>query len=522
MIHPSPSVRQPVRAERSALRITSFLCACAALASAGPAALAALPWAGLERSAPPARSEDALPPADPAVTAAALEHHVRFLAADELRGREAASPEAVRAAHYLARALERAGCAPAGDDGTFLQKVPMIRALHSAPPRLQVWTADGEEIEAEYGVDFDLSVRGEPRSSGRLELLLVSQLEQLPEEPDAGLALFLEGSMGDRRRWLAERGWSDASAFGLEVLPGSSQPGEARGVLAPRLASGAARGEPRADRVRLRGDLRKLLEQGEIEALELTYAVEVEDVPDFNVVARLAGAGSEAAPELAREVVVISAHYDHIGTTDGHGEGHAPEDAPEVDTVFNGADDDASGVAAVLELAEALAAGPAPARTVIFLLATGEEKGLIGTKHYIEHPAEPLAQTVTNLNFEMIGRPDASVGGAGKLWLSGFERTTLGPAWAEAGIEIAPDQRLEQNFFERSDNYAFVLRGIVGQTLSSYDMHEDYHRVSDEADTLDYEHMQRAVRAALQATRSLTSGEVTPGWLPGMKPDERR
>jgi Zn-dependent M28 family amino/carboxypeptidase len=178
----------------------------------------------------------------------------------------------------------------------------------------------------------------------------------------------------------------------------------------------------------------------------------------------------------------------------------------------------------VLEIARALAADAranpdVPARTQVFLLVTGEEMGLLGTDHYLENPVRPLAETVCNLNFEMIGRPDDAVGGAGRLWLTGFERTSLGEAFRAAGLALMPDPRLDQHFFERSDNYAFAKRGIVAQTLSSYAMHEDYHRVTDEADTLDYAHLEAAVRAAFLGARALANGEVTPAWKPGGRPD---
>ncbi len=86
---------------------------------------------------------------------------------------------------------------------------------------------------------------------------------------------------------------------------------------------------------------------------------------------------------------------------------------------------------------------------------------------------------------------------------------------------MTPDVRPEQNFFQRSDNYAFAVRGIVGQTFSSYNMHADYHRVTDEAETLDYDHMQAAVRSAFAAARLLTHGALAPEWLPGGQPEER-
>jgi Zn-dependent M28 family amino/carboxypeptidase len=174
-----------------------------------------------------------------------------------------------------------------------------------------------------------------------------------------------------------------------------------------------------------------------------------------------------------------------------------------------------------VELAEAFAKGPAPARTLLFLLVTGEEIGLLGTKHYLDAPLFPLELTCCNLNYEMIGRADELVGGAGRLWLTGHNRSNLMAAIEEQGISISADLRPEENFFERSDNYAFAVRGIVAQTFSTYNMHSDYHKVGDEWQTLDYEHMETATREAYRIARLVADGAIDPAWLPGGKPRGR-
>ena len=222
---------------------------------------------------------------------------------------------------------------------------------------------------------------------------------------------------------------------------------------------------------------------------------------------------ADAPPEQQRAAIVLSAHFDHLGVL--------AEAEPGEDRIYNGADDDASGCAAVLELAEAWSGAPRPARPIVLFLATGEEQGLLGTRYYLEHPWAPLDDTVCNVNFEMIGRPDARAGGAGVLWLTGFERSNLGPVCDELGLNVVPDPRPAENFFRRSDNYAFAQRGVVAQTFSSYDLHGDYHTVRDEADALDYGHMESVVRAAHVLVRAIAAGEVVPAWLPGRAPAER-
>jgi hypothetical protein len=215
-------------------------------------------------------------------------------------------------------------------------------------------------------------------------------------------------------------------------------------------------------------------------------------------------------PTLRDSVVLVDAHYDHLGIG-------APVNG---DSIYNGADDDASGVVAVLEAARALAAGPAPKRTVLFVATTGEEVGLLGTRWFIDHPVVPLSRISANLEIEMIGRPDSLAGGPGRAWLTGYERSTMGPSFAAAGLPIGPDRRPDQQFFTRSDNIAFAQMGIPAHTLSSYNMHDDYHRPSDDVAHIDFAHMTSVVRAAAQATRLLADGPA-PQWNPGGRPAGR-
>ncbi len=229
----------------------------------------------------------------------------------------------------------------------------------------------------------------------------------------------------------------------------------------------------------------------------------LEEMRDGNVIGAIWGpSGREAG-----EAVILGAHFDHVGI------GRAVEG----DSIYNGADDDASGVAVVLEVARLLAGEGPQARTVLFLLTTGEEVGLAGTRFYIDHPVVPLERTVADLQVEMVGRPDSLAGGHGRAWLTGFERSTLGDALAEAGIALVPDPRPDQRFFFRSDNIAFARLGIPAHTLSSYNLHPDYHRPSDEADTMDYGHMAEVTKSTAAAVRILANGEP-PRWHPGGQP----
>ena len=228
---------------------------------------------------------------------------------------------------------------------------------------------------------------------------------------------------------------------------------------------------------------------------------ESDRVLESNVLALVPGSD----PDPAGEAVLITAHFDHLGIG-------RPVDG---DSIYNGADDDASGVAALVAIARALAMEPAR-RTVIFAAVAGEEGGLLGTRWYIRNPVVPLERTVAALNLEMIGRPDTAFG-PGALWLTGYERTTIGPALAEAGIAVHPDPRPGHRFYERSDNIAFARIGIPAHTLSSFGLHHDYHSPDDEVERIDFDHLEAAIAEATRAVRILADGP-RPAWKPGGRP----
>jgi len=222
-----------------------------------------------------------------------------------------------------------------------------------------------------------------------------------------------------------------------------------------------------------------------------------------NVIGMITGSD----PLLKNEVIIVLSHYDHLGIG-------RPENG---DSIYNGADDDASGTVAVLEVARHLKAGPAPKRTVVFATMTGEEMGLVGTRYFLAHPTIALERIVAGLEIEMIGRPDSLIGGAGKAWLTGYERSTMGDMLKQYGIAIVPDPRPDQNFFMRSDNYGFAVRGIVAHTLSTFNLHTDYHHAGDDVDKVDFAHMTAVTQSAALAVRHLADGPK-PEWHPGGKP----
>jgi Zn-dependent M28 family amino/carboxypeptidase len=205
--------------------------------------------------------------------------------------------------------------------------------------------------------------------------------------------------------------------------------------------------------------------------------------------------------------VLLSAHLDHLGIGK----------AVKGDEIYNGADDDASGTTAVLELARILGKGVRPRRTVIFALFGSEELGGLGSTYFREHPPLPLDHIATNLEFEMLGRPDSAVK-PDELWLTGWERSNLGPALAAKGARLTRDPHPDQNFFARSDNYALAEKGVVAQTVSSYGLHSDYHQPSDDVSHIDFKHMDDAIGSLLGPVSWLVNSSFTPKWNAGGKP----
>jgi Zn-dependent M28 family amino/carboxypeptidase len=172
-------------------------------------------------------------------------------------------------------------------------------------------------------------------------------------------------------------------------------------------------------------------------------------------------------------------------------------------------------------MARALAAGKKPRRTIYFVCFGSEEQRGTGSRHFIDNPPAPLTQFVADLQFEMLGRPDPKVA-AGTLWLTGFERSDLGPALARNGAALVADPHPEQRFFQRSDNYPLALRGVIAHTISSFGLHTDYHRASDDVSKIDFPFMTRSLNSLVRPIQWLVDSDFRPAWLPGQAPVRRQ
>lgn len=228
-----------------------------------------------------------------------------------------------------------------------------------------------------------------------------------------------------------------------------------------------------------------------------------------NVAAVIRGAD----PALRETYVIVSAHYDHIGMLE-QGEG---------DRIFNGANDNASGAAGVLEIAAALQRlEPKPRRSILFLLFFGEELGLAGSRYYIAHPLVPLRSTVLNLNLEQLGRTEENGKSLkGKVRLTGQDasnlRWTVERAARLNGMQYDPTPNGDR-YFRFSDNLPFAEKGIPAHTFLVAFQYPDYHETTDHWDRLDYENMAAVVRTAATTVLLVAGNSKAPRWFGLPKP----
>jgi hypothetical protein len=295
--------------------------------------------------------------------------------------------------------------------------------------------------------------------------------------------------------------------------------------MEPALILMTGPGSPRQRRTRLiAGD--QLSEQVPILGVrEGEFATVIEEAPDgllewkLNahanapkqkpVVLRNAAAilrGSD--PVLRDTYILLTAHYDHVGTKpDGEG-----------DRIFNGANDDASGSASVMEIASTLAAMNArPKRSILFVALFGEELGLLGARYYGRHPLVALEKTIANVNLEHMGRTDSNDGPKiASATFTGFDFSEVPAAFEEAGrqtgITVYRDEKRSDSFFARSDNQALADLGIPAHTLCvAYD-YSDYHGVDDEWEKIDYDNMAKVTRMVALGLVNLANSDTAPVW----------
>jgi hypothetical protein len=474
-------------------------------------------------SAPP--SEAAV--GDASITATDVRTHVEFLASDELMGRDTPSPGLERAADYIANAFGSYGLEPAGDDGSYLQRFPLsVTRLDEAATRV-TWTSGDETGAWSFSEDFFVVPTSADEAAGRAFYSGVpSALSgDLPADAAGGVVFFsIPGLPAQTPGWDQEAMQAvahaqQAGAAGLVLLLDPDLGRDEMAKLEHELGGRARmpfsvpvvvmRQGAAADLfARTGADLAMLRDRPEtlpVTAGDALVEIHTEIVEDehypANVVAVLPGSD----PELRDSYVVFSAHYDHVGVGEPDATG---------DTVYNGADDNASGTAALMELAQAYASLPTPpARSLVFLAVSGEEKGLLGSAYYADHPTVPAEQIVANVNMDMIGRnaPD-SVRAIGQEYTSmGAVAQRVAAEHPDLGLVVAYDEHPEERHFFRSDHFNFVRKGIPAIFFNA-GTHEDYHQASDELSKLDVDKTVRVARLIYHLGEAVASESAAPQW----------
>jgi Zn-dependent M28 family amino/carboxypeptidase len=513
----------------------------------------------------PLATADKLPEADPA----AIRAHTAFLADDLLEGRATGTRGYDIAALYVATQMELMGLKPAGVNGGWLQPVSFVEATRVVPQATAVITRDGESVALEPATDFlpspsyfstssgvtapmvfvgfgihapkyghddfgDIDIRGKVAVVlGDSPATLPSSIrahysrqmmKEIASRGAVGIVYLETPKSAERSPW--EKSVLQATLPRRRLLDDQGQPVEAypeiKASISVRLEAAGAilAGAP------------KSLEQvwadaaaGVPQAFELpssitmTARTELGQAESANVVGLLEGSD----PELRNEYVVFTAHLDHLG--------RGP--AVDGDSIYNGALDNASGVAAMLEAARLLASTePRPKRSILFVAVTGEENGLLGSGRFAQNPTVPKEQLVANVNMDM---PVMLYPAAGFVAF-GAEHSTLGDLARRAvegeGLQLVPDPNPEEVFFVRSDQYSFVKEGIPALYLDDAPQSADpavdagavfkqhmvrnYHMPSDDMRLpIHWPSFAKLARINARLGRSIADAAERPAWLPG-------
>ena len=417
---------------------------------------------------------------------------ISFLASDELAGRATGSSEFNIAARYVASRFRGAGLDGSLADGDYFHVT--IKQLVKTPSALVKLTSSESQPIAQFGL-----------LAAGIEVLSyagnVKQIDLASELPTSGLDGVVAGMM-------------TADAKGQRILSQVVRmTNTLRDAGAKALLLGVATDsdlielaresqvKPRSESSRSRFALPVLLvPESTLSSttiqLEIPAAI-VSESPMRNVIGLLEGTD----PELSKEAILFSAHLDHLGSKPSDGDG-----------IFNGADDDASGVTGVLMLADAFAKMPRPKRSLLFMTFWGEESGLLGSKQFTETPSWPLDKILANVNIEMIGRPEP--GARNKIWMTGWQESDLGVLMNKAslpfGVEIFNHPKHSAMLYRSSDNWSFVQKGVIAHSFSAGSLHSDYHQPDDEWDRLEIPHMTRVIQGLFAATLPMAYGEARP------------
>ncbi|MCL7972483.1 MAG: M20/M25/M40 family metallo-hydrolase [marine benthic group bacterium] len=460
------------------------------------------------------------------ITAGDMMGHIEYLASDELQGRDTPSPGLEKAAIYIEQAFSAAGLVPAGDDGSFIQRWTFEETtLIPSETSVEVRVGDATEI-LEYSTDFFVLPSGDESVTANLAFAgpIDRFLGESPPPMGGGIAVVTTPPSMGMEILMAARNAAAAGAAGLVLILHPEVPADVIGMVAGQIA-GAGMPAQAVPTIGVTWATAERLVSGAGYELE-TLATDAEEtgspIPMEGVAAtvrtprdrqisnppNVVGLIRGSDPTLSDTYVVLTAHFDHVGIGEANAEG---------DSIYNGADDDASGTAVLLEVAEAFQSMPRPpARSVVFLAVSGEEKGLLGAAHFAEEPTVPLEGIIANINMDMIGRnaPDTLIAIGQEFTSLGSLAKDIASRHPEIGLTIAPDPDPSEQAFFRSDHLVFVKKDIPAIFFTTWD-HEDYHQPSDEAHAIDADKAARVARLAFYMTWQVADDPEPPTWKDG-------
>ena len=428
--------------------------------------------------------------------------HEEFLASDVMAGRGSATRDEEIAATYVASRFISYGLKPAPGIAGYLQSAEIEKPTLDGKATLTLGATVLREDQ-----DFTLLMSMAKDEAGSLKV--VAAEKPVPQGELRGQVVVVKVPAG--KVAMQELNNFRRSGAAMLIVPeDASTKGSWTMFGGKTMTPMGLKGEVRPGLITIvviRASAQsKLAAAKDIETASLAVHVQPVTTPrrTFNAIGYLPGT------DPASGTILLTAHLDHLGVG-------APVDG---DSIYNGANDDAAGTTAVLELAHALANGQKLKRGVLFVCYGSEEAGALGSTYFGEHPPVPLASLVTNLEFEMIGNQDPRMP-KGVLLLTGWERSNLGPVLKEHGALLGPDPYPEQHFFERSDNYSLALKGVVAHTAAGWGTPPTYHKPNDDLAHLNFDFMTSAIQSLVEPVRWLAMSDFKPSWNNGGQPKGR-
>jgi hypothetical protein len=468
------------------------------------------------------------PPNQPALAAISpdeLKGDLSFLASDALRGRFTPSPGLEVAAEFIASKFRAAGLEPGGDHDYFQVAEMVDRHLPSMNSGLTIVVGGHTVTLPAAAITVEATSQSAHLDQAPAVLLPSKDPSLLKGLDFTGKAIVsLESDAPDmtpdqmRARRRQYRAFDQAAAAAGALVNVTVLQHKRSFFGAPRLlfADQAAASRTASISV-VSEELAKFMSENKAGPASLTVDIPApQDTKVFvkNVIGILRGSD----PLLAKTAVLLTAHYDHIGTVDTATGMTMATNADSADRIYNGANDDGSGTVSVIEIARAIAKfQPRPKRSIVFMTFFGEERGELGSQFYGKHPVFPISQTIADLNLEQVGRTDstkgpqlnnASVTGFTYSDLTGF----LIRAGKRVGIDVYRDAEASDAYFTRSDNDALAEQGIPAHTLCVAFDYPDYHGLGDEWPKVDYKNMAKVDRMVMLALVDLANTDKPPQW----------